>query len=197
MKYPKVTFCNLILCVLFKKLNPYDMIMTELKGIINELRAEIQKTISENNIVGLAISLVDEKEILWLDCFGYSNLETKKEVNPDTIFSIQSIGKVFTAVGVMRAIDKGLISLDDKLIDYYPDFSINSKYGKPQLEKITIRHLLAHYAGFTHRTKVGSEHDLTEPTFEEHVKSIPDTWLRYPIGDRFLYSNLGMSLAAY
>jgi len=171
--------------------------MTEIKGIVKNLRAEIEKLISENNIVGLTISLVDENNILWNEAFGFTDFKTKVKVNLDTTFSIQSIGKVFTAVAIMRGVTKGIISLDDKLIDYYPDFTINSKYGKPDLEKITIRHLLAHFAGFTHRSKVGGEYDLSEPTFEEYIKSIPDTWLRYPIGERFLYSNLGMALAAY
>ncbi|NHJ06289.1 MAG: class A beta-lactamase-related serine hydrolase [Candidatus Heimdallarchaeota archaeon] len=171
--------------------------MTEINGIIGKLRAEIEKTIEEKNIVGLAISLLDDKNILWNECFGYTDLESKNKVNLDTTFSIQSIGKVFTAVAIMRGATKGIISLDSKLVDYYPDFTINSKYGKPQIDKITIRHLLAHFAGFTHRSKVGGEYDLSEPTFEEYIKSIPDTWLRYPIGERFLYSNLGMALAAY
>ncbi|NHK30351.1 MAG: beta-lactamase family protein [Asgard group archaeon] len=171
--------------------------MKDVYGIINEIKADIEKSISVNNIVGLAISLVDESEFLWLEGFGFRDLVYKTKVEPDTIFSIQSIGKVFTAVALMRGITKGIISLDDKLIDYYPDFSINSKYGKPQIEKITMRHLLAHYAGFTHRSKVGGEYDLSEPTFEEYIKSIPDTWLRYPIGERFQYSNLGLSLASY
>ncbi|NHJ40581.1 MAG: beta-lactamase family protein [Asgard group archaeon] len=167
------------------------------KEIINELRAEIKNEISTNNVTGLAISLLDEKDILWLETFGFRNLETKSKVTPNTIFSIQSIGKVFTTLGFMLAVNNSLISLDDKLLDYYPDFTVNSRYGNPEVDKITFRHLLSHYAGFTHRTKVGGEYDLSEPIFLEYIKSISDTWLRYPVGDRFLYSNLGMSLVAY
>ena len=184
------------MCLLYKSQFLF-LFMTEINGIIGKLRDEIEKTILEKNIVGLAISLVDDKSILWNECFGYTDLGAKNKINIDTTFSIQSIGKVFTAIAIMRGVTKEIISLDDKLLDYYPDFTINSKYGKPQIEKITIRHLLAHFAGFTHRSKVGGEYDLSEPTFEEYIRSIPDTWLRYPIGERFLYSNLGMALAAY
>ncbi|MFW9923228.1 MAG: serine hydrolase domain-containing protein [Candidatus Thorarchaeota archaeon] len=171
--------------------------MIDINVIIKELKVEIKKTIQENNITGFAISLIDEEEILWLHCFGYCDKEKTNEITPDTIFSIQSIGKVFTAVGFMCAVTNGLISIDDKLIDYYPDFTVNSRYGNPKIEKITFRHLLSHYAGFTHRSKVGGEYDHSEPTWEEYIRSIPDTWLRYPVGDRFLYSNLGMALVAH
>ena len=82
--------------------------------IKEELRKEIEKILINDNIPGLAISIVDNKEILWLECFGYCDIEAKAKVNPDTIFSIQSIGKTFTAIGFMRAVTKGLISLDDK-----------------------------------------------------------------------------------
>ncbi|NHJ47502.1 MAG: beta-lactamase family protein [Asgard group archaeon] len=165
--------------------------------IIEELRKEIKNILINDNIPGLAISIVDNKETLWLECFGYSDPKSKTKVTPDTIFSIQSIGKTFTAIGFMRAVSKGMISLDDKLINYYPDFTVNSRYGDPEIEKITFRHLLAHYAGFTHRTKIGGEYDQSTPTFEEYNRSISDTWLKYPVGDRYLYSNLGMSLVAY
>ena len=167
------------------------------RKIIDVLKEDIDGIIAEQHIPGLAISLVDEKDILWTDCFGYSNLETKTKVNPETIFNIQSIGKVFTAVGFMCAMTQGSISLEDKLLDYYPDFTVNSRYGNPEVEKLTFRHLLSHYGGFTHRTKIGGEYDQSTPSFEEYIKSIPDTWLRYPVGDRFFYSNLGMSLTAY
>lgn len=34
-------------------------------------------------------------------------------------------------------------------------------------------------------------------TFEEHIASIEDTWLRFTVGIHWEYSNLGIDLAGY
>ncbi|MCX6572237.1 MAG: serine hydrolase [Candidatus Aminicenantes bacterium] len=59
------------------------------------------------------------------------------------------------------------------------------------------RHLLAHRAGFTHEAPVGGNFDSRPHTFAEHILSISDTWLRYPVGYRYSYSNLGIDLAGW
>jgi CubicO group peptidase (beta-lactamase class C family) len=63
--------------------------------------------------------------------------------------------------------------------------------------KMTLRLLLAHRAGFTHEAPVGNNYDPAFPSFEAHVRSISQTWLRYPVGERYRYSNLGFDLAGY
>jgi len=62
---------------------------------------------------------------------------------------------------------------------------------------ITLRHLLSHTAGFAMEAPIGNNFDPTLCSFEEHIKSISDTWLRYPVGQRYSYSNLGVDLAGY
>ena len=173
------------------------MMETDIQLIIDELRNDIEKTMQEVGINGLAISLFDKENTLWMKGFGHTDDSNNREIDSDTIFSIQSIGKVFTSIAFQRAIQLGLISLDDKLIDYYPEFTVNSRYGDPEVEKITFRHLLSHFAGFTHNAPIGGEWDRGKPTFDEYIKSFSETWLRYPVEERYQYSNLGMSLVAY
>ena len=52
-------------------------------------------------------------------------------------------------------------------------------------------------AGFTHEAPVGNNYEPASPGFEAHVRSISETWLRFPVGDRYRYSNLGFDLAGY
>ena len=168
-----------------------------IQQIISNLQNDILESMKKKGICGVAISIFDRNNILWQECFGYTDHTKKRKINSETIFSIQSIGKVFTATAFQRATQLGLISLDDKLVDIYPDFTIKSKFENTNIEEITFRHLLAHYAGFTHRAPIGGEWDLNTPTFEEYIQSCTNTWLRYPIGERYFYSNIGMSLAAF
>jgi CubicO group peptidase (beta-lactamase class C family) len=78
-----------------------------------------------------------------------------------------------------------------------PEFTVQSRFEEHPERKITLRHLLSHTAGFTHEAPVGNNFDTPSPSFEEHVRSISQTWLKFPVGAKSSYSNLGVDLAGY
>jgi CubicO group peptidase (beta-lactamase class C family) len=110
-----------------------------------------------------------------------------------------SISKSFTALGVLKAAAENLIDLDSPLKKYLPWFSVNSRFGSVEVERITIRHLLAHHSGLGTWSPLGNPSDSAyhARTFEEVVKSTTGSWLKNPVGDRFEYSNQGINLAGY
>ena len=146
---------------------------------------------------GVAVAVVDDKEILWQGVFGHTSRTGEKPVTPRTLFSIQSMSKSFTALAVLMAVQEGLLDLDRPITDYLPDFTVHSRFEVNPERKMTLRHLLSHRAGFTHEAPVGGNFDSRPHTFAEHILSIPDTWLRYPVGCRYSYSNLGIDVAGW
>jgi CubicO group peptidase (beta-lactamase class C family) len=60
---------------------------------------------------------------------------------PDSLFSIYSASKAVTAMLVHLLDDRGLLHLDDPVVEYIPEFG---RHGK---EWITLRHILTHRAG--------------------------------------------------
>jgi len=146
---------------------------------------------------GAAIAVVDDKAILWSEVYGHTSRAKDKPLTPRTLFSIQSMSKSFTALGVLMAVQDGLLDLDAPITDYLPDFSVRSRFEDHPERKMTLRLLLSHRAGFSHEAPVGSNYDSRPTTFSEHILSISDTWLRYPVGYRYSYSNLGIDLAGY
>ncbi len=103
-----------------------------------------------------------------------------------TVFSVQSISKNFTAAAVLLAVQEGLLDLDTPITTYLPDFTVHGIFEDHPERKITLRMLLSHTAGFTHETPIGNNFDLGSVSFEDHIKSISDTWLRFPVGTGFL-----------
>jgi len=165
--------------------------------VIDAHRAAIAEKMRKNKIPGVAVALVDRDRILWAAGFGFTDTDKKKPVTPETIFSIQSMSKTFTATAVLFAVQDGLLDLDAPIITYLPEFTVQSRFEEHPERKITLRHLLSHTTGFTHEAPVGNNFDTPSPSFEEHVRSISQTWLKFPVGAKESYSNLGVDLAGY
>jgi CubicO group peptidase (beta-lactamase class C family) len=107
------------------------------------------------------------------------------------------MSKSFTATAAMFAAQDGLVDLDESIATYLPDFHVNSIFEEHPEQKITLRMLLSHTAGFVHEAPYGGNYDHPPYSFEKHIASISDTWLKFPVGTRYSYSNLGIDLAGY
>jgi CubicO group peptidase (beta-lactamase class C family) len=149
----------------------------EVKSIIEEFNGKIPKLMKKDCLPGLSIALVDKYGVVWSEVYGFTDRKKKKPVTTDTIFSVQSMSKTFTATGVMVAVQDGLVDLDIPITTYIPDFTVKSRFEKNPQEKITLRHLLGHKAGFTHEAPIGNNNYPDFPSFEAHIQSISNTWL--------------------
>lgn len=146
----------------------------------------------------MAIAVVDDKEILWMEGFGYTETSRQTPITPSTIFSVQSISKSFTATAVMLAVQDGLVDLDEPITTYLPNFTVHSIFEEHPERKMTLRILLSHTAGFPLDAWYGGNFDHPAVfSFEKHIASISDTWLMFPVGTRYSYSNEGIDLAGY
>ena len=166
-------------------------------AVIARYQERIPKLMAEQGIPGLSIAVVDGDDVLWAQGFGTTQRGGGTPITTDTMFSVQSTSKVFTATAVMQAVEAGLLDLDEPITTYLPDFTVHSAFEAHPERKITLRMLLAHTAGFTHEAPIGNNYEVDPGDFESHVASISDTWLRFPIGTGYAYSNLGIDLAGY
>ena len=170
---------------------------SDIRSEFLEFQNIIPDIMKKRKVPGAALAVVDTNGIIWSAAFGYTDYDKKTPITPDTVFSIQSMSKTFTATAVMRAVQDGLVDMDTPISQYIPGFKINSRYEHRPEDVMTIRHLLTHTAGFVHEAPIGNNINAACPSFESHVKSISDTWLRCKVGESWNYSNLGIDLAAY
>lgn len=170
---------------------------TDYAKVIDGIRQTLPGSMAGNRVRGVAVALIDGQQLVWAEGFGFTDIAKTKPVTAETVFSLQSISKTYTATAFMMALDKGWFKLDDPLKKHMPGFKINSRFGAGEADKITFRHLLSHWAGLPHEAPVGNNFDDRPCTFDEHINSIPDAWLRFPVGSTYCYSNLGIDLAGY
>lgn len=103
----------------------------------------------------------------------------------ETQYRIGSITKTTVAVLVMRLVERGAVTLDDRIGDHLPDAPVPDS---------TVRQLLTHTAGIASETPP----PWWERTPGEHrprlVDVLPDPPLRHPVGHVHHYSNPGFGL---
>ncbi len=102
-----------------------------------EIDKVLKRLYAERNFNGNVL-IAEKGKIVYEKSFGLSNIETNKALTPESIFDIHSISKTFTAVSIMILEEKRLLSLDDDIKKYFPDFPYSN---------IAIKNLLTHTSG--------------------------------------------------
>lgn len=151
--------------------------------------------LESTGIVGSSLALVRDGAVVATASGGYQDLEAKRAVDADTIFHWASITKTFTGIAIMQLRDRGLLSLDDPIVKYVPEFrQVHDPYG--DIGTVTIRHMMTHSSGLRAGTWPwgGGEpwHPFEPARWEQLVAMFPYTQLTFPPGTRYSYSNPGV-----
>lgn len=154
----------------------------------NTIRIEITKfveaTMKAQVIPGLALGLVTDDEVIFNEGYGLANVEHQIPVTPDTVFSIASVTKLFTATAVFQLIEQGKLNLTDPIGDHLPDLP-------EQWQPVQIHHLLAHQSGIKSYTEVPAYWDTTrlDVPREAILDLVADLPLQFAPGARHAYDN--------
>jgi CubicO group peptidase (beta-lactamase class C family) len=134
-----------------------------------------------------AVLILKGDQTLLRKAYGLADREWGIANTVDTRFRIASISKTFTAVGIMKLVESGRLSLDDKLERYIPGF--------PHGGEITIRMLLNHSSGLAR-----DHDDLAMDMTMSRERALPilrAKALRFMPGTQIAYSNSAYLLLSY
>ena len=162
----------------------------ELESFIDDYLAE---QMTAHQVAGIAVSVVQNGQVILAKGYGYADVENQIPVNPETtVFRIGSISKLFTWTAVMQLAEQGKLDLNAD-INTYLDFTIPNTFSAP----ITLNHLMAHTPGFEDRnfSQMSASTGEITPTGEWLKTHIP-VRVRPP-GEYSSYSNYGATLAGY
>ncbi len=149
------------------------------------------RSIYKSDEPGIAIAIQQNGKTIFEKAYGLANIQTKERNTILSNFNIGSLTKQFTAFGILQLAAANLLSLDDTLIKFFPQF--NKKVGSI----ITIRHLLTHSSGIldhyafvdTNIVKHATDKDVLNA-----VKNIDSTY--FVPGTQYRYSNTAYCLLA-
>ena len=149
-----------------------------------KLETVIREEMREWEIGGIAVTLVDDQQVVHAAGFG--------EAKRDSIFRCGSISKLFNALAVMQQVEAGKLDLDAPL----------EKYGGGLLPQnpfvdapaVTLRQMLCHRSGLQREATVGGYFDGSQPGLKATVASISAGVLATRPGEKARYSNFAASI---
>ncbi len=145
-------------------------------------------------IVGLAVGVIQEGRISYLKGYGWSDREKRISVSRKTMFRWASISKSLTALVAMQLWEKGQLKLDGDVRQYVPEFP-------DKAQRITPRQLLSHQGGIVHYSNgpvVVTLRQYDQPNPFESVLLAVDTFKESPLvnlpGQKYAYTTHGFIL---
>jgi len=188
-----------------RKIKPLPMTGTEVAGM-EKFEKKFLRMLRKWHIPGAAIAIMEDDELVYSRGFGWADIDKDIPVKPNSLFRIASVSKAITAVSILKLVEMGKLSLDDKVFEILNDIEpFPGKKINPKLKSISVRNLLHMSSGLLRK---GRGH--FDPMFGPWPRSVrkrlePATLpascydmtrlmlsypLRYPPGRGYAYSNL-------
>jgi CubicO group peptidase (beta-lactamase class C family) len=104
----------------------------------------VAQVMAEWRIPGVAMAVVRRDEPPLLRCWGLRDIDAGEPVTPDTVFSICSVTKSFTATALALLADEGRLDWNAPVRAVLPEFRLRDTIAT---EQASLRDLLTHRTG--------------------------------------------------
>lgn len=172
---------------------------TEQKNSYQSLKNKIDSLAKDRYLVGMIVGIILDEE-KYVFPYGSKSLEKTDPPDPNTVFEIGSITKVFTTTILADMVVDGIINLDDPVADYLPVDKV--KIPSSNGTKITLKHLATHTSGIPSMPdNIADFKSHPDPPASYTLNLMYDFLNRcsldFPVGSKHQYSNLGVGLLGH
>ncbi len=166
---------------------------SSLQAALAKSAATVESAVADGRVPGAVMVVAVDGKVILERAFGYAHLNDfagKRIASPRametfTVFDAASVTKVMaTTMAIMILVDQGKAKIDAPVRSYLEDFR------GPELDKITVRHLLAHTSGLVQWQPLYYQAANKTETLDA-IRKMP---LQWPVGEGYHYSDLGFML---
>jgi len=154
----------------------------------------IVKLMREHQITGLSLAIVEDGKTVKTQGYGFADKGSKTPVTTHTLFQAGSISKPVAAMGALRLVEQGRLSLDADVNGTLRSWRVpENEFTKEK--SVTLRGILSHSAGLTVHGFPGYSADSSVPSLVQvldgakpantppiRVDLVPGSRLRYSGG---------------
>ncbi|MCG7345824.1 beta-lactamase family protein [Sporosarcina sp. ACRSL] len=180
-KFFKIIFISLISIVLLAIVLLLLLGRDNHKDLSGTLPEQLDQYLIKQDFQGVVLVSRDNEEVFKK---GYGMAGADIPNTPSTHFQIASLSKTFTAIAIMQLVEEQLLSIDEPISTFFPEY--------PNADNITVGQLLSHSSGIPDYLGPEFKFDFSkEWKPEDIVKVTQDAELLFTPGESFQYSNTG------
>ncbi len=151
----------------------------------SEIDRAVEREMHLTHVPGAGIAIFNDQKVVYLKTYGLRDTSRGWPMTPDTVMTAASLTKAAFATMTMQLVAEGVLNLDrpicrylSKPLDQYARY--RDLAGDSRVERITMRMLLSHTAGFPNLRRFTANSKL---------------YIAFTPGARFAYSGEGIQLA--
>lgn len=163
---------------------PWPVVTAWIMPLPNTIQEQVDKA-SDYGFDGIIVCINKTGNQSEFYTAGYKNRENKIPADPDALFKIASVSKLYNAVAVAKLVRDGKLSLDKSLSNYLPELKGKIEYS----DKITLRMLVQHRSGIPNFTDTYMYWVVPKETEEEQLALVLDKPSNFKPDENYEYSN--------
>jgi CubicO group peptidase (beta-lactamase class C family) len=168
------------------------------------IRPRLQELVDRQEIPGAVGLVARHGQIASLEAVGWSDVENRKPMTPDSIFQIMSMTKNFTGVAIMMLVEEGKVELRRPVEYYLPEFQgqlvdetmPNGNHAShAPAQPPTVWQMMSHTSGLAGDPsgEIADNPRTMRLTLAEAVRYYAHERLCFEPGTRWRYSNMGIA----
>ena len=171
---------------------PWGGIWAWLKPLPNTVQEQVDDAIG-HGLDGIIVYVDEAGEPPALYTAGWKDRDNKIPAEPESLFKLASINKLYVAVATAKLVNDGRLSLDDTLADHFPEL-----VGRIEnAEEITLRLIVQHRSGIPNYTdQPDFAWDAPPKNNKETLELVLDLPADFEPDDEYSYSNTNYLLIA-
>ena len=134
-----ITFVMLIVSLAFV---PWGIVKMWASPLSETIQMDIESAVTNHNLDGVIVYVNQGGKASFYSA-GWKDRDKKTEADPESLFKIASISKLYIAVAATKLIDEQRLNLDDTLSTLMPEYANQIEFS----DKITLRMLIKHRSG--------------------------------------------------
>jgi len=173
------------------KKKSYEIMVQSGKPNIDRIVYEFMYKYSIN---GISYALSKDEAVVYKKGLGFAISESDIRMTTNHLFRLASCSKQFTTLCIMKLVEEGKITLDQKVFGSAGILGADFPLASGKAMSVTVRHLLSHTSGWTSNPDPMFTSSFSGQTLNQRINYVLTTATQSEPGTSFSYYNMGFGM---
>ncbi len=161
------------------------MLKEDIMALQTRIQNRLDAAVAAGDEIGCQFAAFVDGELAVNVCAGWLDAGRTRPVDEQSLFPVFSTGKGIASTAFLRLVERGLLTLDQKVGEIWPEFASHGK------EATTVRHILQHRSGVCLRTPYDCIEQIAD--WDEMCRRVAAAKPVFPPGSATRYQTINYS----